>query len=393
MRSLLHSAARRAGMASFKLGVILLPVVLTAACSHADTPPGNDKAPDKATGAFTITSAQRARIHLQTMTLSSFTNTIQTTGTVQFNGDRSTQVLATIGGPVTRIFVEPGASVSRGTPLAAVSSPDFAAAVAGYRKAEATLQNLRRIATQDQQLFASDALARRDLEQAQTDAAGAEADRESAAQQLSALGVADDVIDAIRENRPVNPLQGLIRSPIEGTVVERLVTPGQLLSAGSTPTFTVADLSTMWVSASVFESDLASIAPGQHATITADASPRPIVGTVEYVAALVDTASKATGVRIVVPNPGQVLKRDMYVRVAIQGRRPQQGMLVSTMAVLRDDENLPFVLVALRDGSFVRRRVTLGTQVGDAYVVSDGLSVGDQVVTDGALFLQFAESQ
>jgi cobalt-zinc-cadmium efflux system membrane fusion protein len=205
--------------------------------------------------------------------------------------------------------------------------------------------------------------------------------------------VADDAIQSIRDNKQSAPLEALIRSPIAGTVVERLVTPGELLAAGSTPVFTVADLSTMWVSANVFENDLASLARGQRATITADASPRPIVGTVEYIAALVDTASKATAVRIVVPNSGEILKRDMYVRVAIQGHRTKQGMLVSTMAVLRDEDNLPFVILAQKDGSFIRRRVTLGSQMSDTYEIVDGLAVGDHVVTEGALFLQFAESQ
>lgn len=397
MKSLRHFATARASMIA-RIHVVLLSSAL-AACTRSDArtespaTQGATHDTSKSASAFTITPEQRARIHVQTITLTPYTPVVQTTGTVQFNGDHSTQVLATIGGPVTRIFVETGAHVSRGTPLAAVSSPDFAAAVATYRKAESAAQNLRRIATQDQQLFTADALARRDLEQAQTDAASADADLESARQQLIALGVSNDMMQAIRENHPTGPLESVIRSPIGGVVVERLVTPGQLLSAGSTPVFTIADLSTMWVSANVFETDLAQVARGQHATISSDASPRPIVGTVDYIAALVDSASKATGVRIVVPNPGQVLKRDMYVRVAIQGRTHQQGMLVSTMAVLHDDENLPFVFVERGDGSFVRRQVTLGTQVDDSYVIRDGLSVGDKVVTEGALFLQFAESQ
>jgi len=364
----------------------------TVACSSSPSARADDHAKSAAKG-FTVTKEQGARIHVQTLAVTTFTPAVQTTGTVQFNGDHSTQVLAPIGGPATRIFVEPGAVVRAGTPLAAVSSPDFAAAVAGLRKAQATAVNARRIADQDQQLFNNDALARRDLEQAQTDAASADADRESAEQQVRALGVDERVITAIRDNHSTGPLESVIRAPIAGTVVERLITPGELLAAGTTPCFTIADLSTMWVSANVFEADLASVARGDKVVISADAAPHPLVGTVDYVAALVDTASKATGVRVVVPNPGAVLKRDMYVRVAIQSRRPKQGILVPTSAVLRDDDNLPFVFLALSDGSFGRRRVALGTQVGDAYEVTSGVAAGDRVVTDGALFLQFAESQ
>ena len=375
--------------------------VLTAlaACSSSTAKDRDDAGASAAApasrggGGFTITPAQRARIHIQPVTLSAFAPTIQTTGTVAFNGDRSTQVLATVSGPVTRILVQPGTRVTRGTPLVTVSSPDFAEAVATYRKAQATAQNLRRIADQDEQLYKNDALARRDLEQAQTDAAGAEADRDAALQQMHSLGVDPRTIDAVQNNRPTGPIEAIIRAPISGTVVEKLITPGQLLAAGSTPCFTIADLATVWVMANVFETDLALVHRGERATISTDAVLHPLMGTVDYVAALVDSGTRATAVRILVPNSGEVLKRDMYVRVAIQSTQQVHGILVPLMSVLRDDDNLPFVFVALADGSFARRRIALGPQVGDSYEVTSGLSEGDRVVAEGALFLQFAESQ
>jgi len=365
-------------------------LLLAVACGKSkDAPPP----PPAHAGGFTLTPSQRSRITIQTLAVTTFRPTVQTTGTVAFNGDRSTQVLANVGGPVARIFVQPGAYVTAGAPLATVASPDFAAAVATYRKAVVNARNLTRIATLDQQLFANDALARRDLEQAQTDAAGGQADLQAAVEQLRALGVSSATIAAVQAGQDPGPLEAVIRAPIAGTVVERLITPGQLLIAGSTPAFTVADLSTMWVMANVFETDLASAAPGERATISADAAPRPIVGRVDYVAALVDSATRATAVRIVVPNPGQVLKQDMFVRVAIQSRVPRQGILVPTSAILRDDNNLPFVFVALPDGSFDRRSIAIGPRVGNSYQAVSGLAAGDRVVSEGALFMQFAQSQ
>jgi membrane fusion protein, heavy metal efflux system len=111
------------------------------------------------------------------------------------------------------------------------------------------------------------------------------------------------------------------------------------------------------------------------------------------VAELVDPNTKATAVRILVPNPNGVLKRDMFVRVQIQADAQQSGFLVPTSAVLRDDENLPFVFVALPTGGFNRRQVTLGPRVGAMYQVASGLIAGEKVVSEGALFLQFAASQ
>jgi cobalt-zinc-cadmium efflux system membrane fusion protein len=69
------------------------------------------------------------------------------------------------------------------------------------------------------------------------------------------------------------------------------------------------------------------------------------------------------------------------------------GLLVPSTSVLRDEENLPFVYVSAPNGSFDRRQITLGSRVGDSYEVTSGIKSGDKVVAEGALFLQFAESQ
>jgi cobalt-zinc-cadmium efflux system membrane fusion protein len=83
----------------------------------------------------------------------------------------------------------------------------------------------------------------------------------------------------------------------------------------------------------------------------------------------------------------------MYVRVRIEARAESSGLLVPVSAILRDDENLPFVYVAQPDGSFARRHVTLGYRSGDRTDISEGLKSGDRVVVDGALFVQFMQSQ
>jgi cobalt-zinc-cadmium efflux system membrane fusion protein len=341
----------------------------------------------------TLTPAQQQRIHVDTVTATQFYPSVLTTGTVAFNGDHSTQVLSPVSGPVTRLLVEPGTAGSKGAALATVSSPDFAAAISAYRKAVVTAANMQRIADQDAQLFKTDALSRRDLEQAQTDAAGAVADRESALEQIRSLGIDPSALSG--SGAAAANIPGVIRAPISGTVVERLITPGQLLQAGTTPAFTIADLSSVWVMANVFEHDLASVRNGERVVVTSDVSPTPFQGTVDYVGALVDPSTRATSVRVVVRNRNDLLKRDMYVNVAIQGGQQRTGLLVSTDAVLRDDQNLPFVFVVLGSGTatqYVRRPVTLGSRVGDRYEITSGLNPGDRVVADGALFIQFSES-
>jgi cobalt-zinc-cadmium efflux system membrane fusion protein len=114
---------------------------------------------------------------------------------------------------------------------------------------------------------------------------------------------------------------------------------------------------------------------------------------VDYIASLVDPGTKAVTVRIVAPNNSHLLRRDMFVRVEIKSREEHRGLLVPLAAMLRDDQNLPFVFVQASDGGFARRRVDLGLRVNDQYEITSGLAAGDKVVANGALFLQFAESQ
>lgn len=372
------------------LAVALLAAVAPlGACSHGaneDAQASNGNA-----DALTLPPAQRSRVQSIPVAATAYFMTIHTTGTVAFDADQSTSVLAPISGPVTRIVAQPGAQVAKGQALAYVSSPDFAAAVAGYRKALATYTNARRVADLDEQLFKNDAIARRDLDQAQTDASNAQADVESALGQLRALGV--DPQAAMAANAAGQVIQGVIRAPISGTLVEKLITPGQLLQAGTTPCFTIADLSKVWVMGNVFSSDLEHVQVGDRVTVTTGAFPTPFPGTVDYIAALVDPNTKATQVRILVPNPSRELKRDMYVNVAIESRRREQGLLVPVSAVLRDDDNQPFVYVDQGNGTFLRRGIVLGERVADHYSVASGVNAGERVVANGALFLQFAQSQ
>src|ERR1035437_824525 len=328
--------------------------------------------------AFTVTDVQRAKLKIVTLATEKFRPTLEVTGTVAFNGDKSTQVISPVSGPVSRIVANLGANVTAGEAVAPAASPDFAADVATYRKAETAVRNTARLLKLDEQLFANDALARRELDQARSDNAGAEADRDAAMIALRSLGLDDATITAIRDGQRTAPVQGTIVAPIPGTVVEKLINPGQLLTAGTTPAFTVADLSSMWVIASVYATDIPLVTSGVPVDIMTDASTKSIRGVVDYVAPIVDPGTKATTVRIVAENPGQLLKRDMLVRVA---------------SVLRDDDNLPFVFVANAEGAFVRRRVTLGYRVADRFEVLTGLAAGEKVVADGALFLQFAKNQ
>jgi cobalt-zinc-cadmium efflux system membrane fusion protein len=341
----------------------------------------------------TLTAEQRQKIRFYTVAPSKFHKVTETVGTVDFDNDQATSVLAPFGGPVSKLLVNLGDNVKVGDPLAEVDSPDFAAAISAYRKALANAQTLRRVADMDKDLIQHNGVALREEEQAQTDAANAEADRDAALQTLVSLNLDPQVIKDLQAGRPVSRPGGRINSPIAGTVVEKLVTPGELLTADNTPCFTVADLSRVWVMTQIFGSDLASVSVGDSAEVVSGIATNGFSGTVDNISALVDPTTRSVMVRVVVENPGDFLKKQMYVRVRIQARQESAGLLVPVSAILRDDVNLPFVYVVQPDGSFARRHVTLGYRTGDQYDIPEGLQAGDQIVVDGAIFVQFIQNQ
>jgi len=114
---------------------------------------------------------------------------------------------------------------------------------------------------------------------------------------------------------------------------------------------------------------------------------------VDNISALVDPDTRAVVARVVVENPGNFLKKQMYVHVLIRARQESTGLLIPVSAMLRDDQNLPFVYRAESDGSFARRHVTLGERTGDRYNILEGLKSGDEIVIDGGVFIQFMQSQ
>ena len=376
----------------------VLRVILTAAIvlSLAACSSATDKSESAASSTaqdLTLTPAQRQHINVYTVATKNFATTIQATGIVDFDNDHATSVLAPISGPVSKVLVSLGDHVSKGQALAQVDSPDFSAAVNAYRKSLSAAQTARRLADLDTDLFKHHGISQREAAQAATDAVSAESDRDSAKQALVALNIPSATIKDIEQGRSVTHIVGTIRAPLAGTLVEQSITPGQLLQAGTTPCFTVADLSRMWVNTQVFGADVAAISPGDSAQVEIRSDLKPLVGKVTNVGAIVDADTRAVTARVLVDNPGGVLKKHMYVRVHIASHVQRSGPLVPVSAILRDDENLPFVYIVQANGSYARRRVTLGYRTADKYDITDGLKAADKIVADGGLFVQFMQSQ
>ena len=385
------SRRRAGGLRTISIATAVAALLMSTGCS----PSGDQSSsqPAVTVSNVTLTSEQRRNIRLYTVVSSKFHSTIDANGVVDFDNDQATSVLAPISGPVSQMLVSPGDQVRKGQPLAMVDSPDFAAAVGAYRKAVAAARSARRLADLDRDLLAHKGVAQREADQAESDAVGAESDRDAARQALVSLNVDRRSIDQVRTGRQLSHMAGAIRSPLSGTVVEKLITPGQLLQAGTTPCFTVADLSRVWVMTQVFGADLDSVGIGDTAQVTVSAGSKTVAGRVDNVAAEVDPNTRSVAVRVAVANSAGLLRKQMYVRVRIEARAENTGLMIPVAAVMRDDENLPFVYMAQSDGAFARRHVTLGERMGDSYDIADGLHGGERVVADGAIFVQFLQDQ
>src|SRR6476646_10684909 len=245
----------------FAAGFVL---ALLAGCSSS---PEDSNSATPALVNVRLTRDQLKHIQLYTVVPVGYRQKIEAPGTVDFDNDQATAVVSPFTGPVTQIFVALGQHVAKGQPLALVQSADYATAIGAYRKAVVTAANARRLANADRDLAAHNGISEREATQAQTDAASADADREAALQTLISMGVDRGTVARAMAGNPAAGFAGVIRAPVSGIIVDKQITPGQLLQAGSTAAFTVANLSEVWVLAQISASDLSKVSLHDAVTI------------------------------------------------------------------------------------------------------------------------------
>jgi cobalt-zinc-cadmium efflux system membrane fusion protein len=337
---------------------------------------------------FNIPEDQMQHVQVVTIAPTTLKHTLRLTGAVAYNAFNTTPVITQVGGPVSRILVVPGQHVKAGEPMLDVTSPDYSQLLDSYLKAADSFRLADRFYVRAQGLYEHHAIAERDLEQAESDRNHAQADLNAAEQGLKILGIKNP------EDLAKAPSSALIPvlAPIGGEVVERLVQPGQVVQAGQTQAFTITDLSTVWVLANVYQADLAYVRNGDDVVVETDAYPDRFHGRISYVSSALDPNTRTLQARILVDNPGEKLKRDMYCTVTVTAGVLSNVIAVPNSSVLRDDNNQPFVYVATGQNQFGRRDVNLGESQNGQTQIMKGISVGERVVGDGSLFLQFANS-
>lgn len=337
---------------------------------------------------FTIPQDQMSHVQVVTVVPTQLTRTLRLTGNVTYNAFKTTPVITQVGGPVSRILVVPGQHITAGAPMLDVSSPDYSQLLDAYLKASDSFRLADKNYNRAKDLYAHHANAEKDVEQAESDRTQAQADLNAAEQGMKILGIKNPSALATAPSSALIP----VLAPISGEVVERLVSPGQVVQAGTTQAFTISDLSDVWVLANVYQADLAAVRSGQDVTVTTDAYPDTFHGRISYVSPAVDPTTRTLQARIVVDNPGEKLKKDMYCTVTVTAGVMSNVVAVPDSAILRDDNNQPFVYVATGSNQFGRRSVETGNSQNGQTQILKGISIGERVVGDGSLFLQFANS-
>ncbi|MBF0158046.1 MAG: efflux RND transporter periplasmic adaptor subunit [Magnetococcales bacterium] len=295
---------------------------------------------------------------------------IQAAGRVELDERRLHAVTTRFEGYIERLHVNvTGQQVSRGDPLFEVYSPELVAAQQEYQVASRGLLALQQAGAE----------ARVGMQQLAT----------AALLRLQNWGIAPATLKRLTSSGPIQRTLTL-HAPASGVVLEKKALPGMRVMPGEM-LFQIADLSTVWVIADLFEQDAAAVTVGMAATVRLSALPQQsFTGVIRYIYPVLKSDTRTLSVRIELDNPQQQLKPAMLARVEISAVTPSEVVVVPRSAVI-DSGKRQVVLLQLDEGRFEPRTVTLGRSSDDLIEVMDGVDIGDQVVVS-ANFLIDAES-
>lgn len=351
----------------------------------------------------TVDRETQERIGLTVITLNPATlqQRIRVTGTVGPNETRMAHIRPPGRGVIEKVFVRPGDRVKPGQPLVQFDNVELGDAVAEYRTTRAALQSAQaasdaadRAAERAQKLVGLGAMASSEYERRRADAVATragvreqEAAVANAGRKLTRFGVDPATVSLDLGRMEPAPSLALLRAPFAGTVVTAQAAEGSTATPDA-DLFTLADLSTVWIQASVPERDIASLQEGQEVQIAVDAYPdETFRGRLTSISDLLDADTRTARVRCEVVNRGSRLKLQMFATIDMPTMRPTEALLLPTAAVQQlDDRAVAFVRTG--DTDFRVRVVTLGRTTGDRVEVTAGLVRGDVVVVQGAVMLK-----
>jgi len=318
-------------------------------------------------------------IKIETVTESGAGTSVTLPARVSFDEEHTQRVASPIDGRATEVPVKIGDKVKVGQPLIFLSSPNVGQLQADAQKAESDLTVAQKAIERTHKLQVEGAVSDKEAAQAEADFRKALSDRGRTAAQLKALGItaADPSISVA------------LRAQVPGIVVDRNVLIGQEVRADQgTPLMTITNLDTLWVLADVYEQDLSLVEVGAPVTVHVPAYPADsFPGKITNIGEVVDSATRTVKVRCEVPNPDHRLKPEMFARVNVQSKPGRQVIQVPSKAILNDGEKF-YVIVAQEGITFRIRRVSVGPDLDGQSRILSGLTPGEKIVTDGAIFMR-----
>lgn len=331
-----------------------------------------------------LDQAQRQFINIRTraVTNGDAVVTIRAVGIVSYNDTQLANVNARIMGWAQKLYVDkPGQFVKQGEPLMDIYSPELYSAQYEYLLAYRHCERLKHLPRKDA-AQTNNVVWRESMIEAETLAA-------SARKRLKLWEIGDDEIAALEKSgKPTDTLQ--LRAPVTGYVIEKNIDPAQMVVLGKT-LYRVADLSTVWINADIYEYELPLVKVGQKAAVTGGSNPgRVFEAKVDFIYAYSENKTRTTTARLVMDNRDGLFKPDTYVNVEIKVDQGERLMTPATSVF--DTGARQYVFVEAAEGHFVPRRIQLGAKVGDQFIVNEGLTEGEKVVVDGN-FLLDSESQ
>ncbi len=302
------------------------------------------------------------------------------TATIRANQDRIAHVAPRVPARIVKVNANLGQAVKKGQTLAVLDSIELGEAHSAYRQAQSQFELAKSDFERAQRLKNEDIIPEKDYLRARAEYEKARASLRAAEDKLRLLDVTHEASE--RGAASMFPLN----APFAGTVIEKDAVLGELAQPDKS-IFTIADLSTVWIEANLFEKDLARARIGAPAAVTVNAYPgEAFKGTLTYLSSTLDKETRTVQARIEVPNADGRLKPQMFATAAVETPSRSQALALPAEAALLINGQ-PTVFVKEGDG-FEPRPVELGERVGDEVVVSSGLRSGEEVVLKGAYALK-----
>ncbi|HSH98131.1 MAG: efflux RND transporter periplasmic adaptor subunit [Methylophilaceae bacterium] len=298
-------------------------------------------------------------------------------GKIIFDENHTSRISSSVLGRAIKINVQIGDKVKAGQVLLVMDSPDLGSALADARKADADLALKKQAHERSRMLLEGGVIAQKEFEGTQADLAQSAAESQRARARLTNLGAGGG-----------NASESYtLRSPISGVVVDRQANPGsEIRPDAAAPLFTITDPNYLWATIDLPERDLAKVAENQPLSIEVDAYPDEVFkGRVLSIGAMVDPSTRRISVRCAVDGKGK-LKPEMYARITPLSTANTKVIRLPNTAMITEGL-YNYVFVEVSPGHIVKRQVTLNSQGRDFATVKEGLSVGDRLVTSGAILL------